>query len=183
VKASVFVGSSLDGYIARLDGTFDFLSAGEASEPAANGFDEFLASVDAIVMGRNTYDVVVSMSTWFYGRRPVFVLSHRELPAAPDGALVERLTGEPPDILSRLAARGFRHVYVDGGATIQAFLRAGLVQRLIITRVPVLIGSGIALFGALEADLRLRHLSTREISGGAVQSVYAVETSTPPEAS
>ena len=86
----------------------------------------------------------------------------------------ERMSGEPADILSRLEARGIRHVYVDGGITIQRFLRAGLIQSLTITRVPVLIGSGIPLFGALPRDIVLKHVATRPYASGLVQSEYVV---------
>jgi dihydrofolate reductase len=84
------------------------------------------------------------------------------------------MSGAPPEIVSRLAATGARHVYVDGGITIQGFLRAGLIQRLVITRVPVLIGEGIPLFGALPRDVRLRHVATRQYASGLVQSEYHV---------
>lgn len=84
------------------------------------------------------------------------------------------MSGDPADIVSALAARGIRHVYVDGGITIQRFLRAGLIQRLIITRVPVLIGAGIPLFGALERDVALKHVATRQYASGLVQSEYVV---------
>jgi len=87
---------------------------------------------------------------------------------------VEQMAGSPADILSQLAADGVRHVYVDGGITIQGFLRAGLVQRLVITRVPVLIGEGVPLFGALPHDVRLRHIATRHYPSGLVQSEYQV---------
>jgi dihydrofolate reductase len=169
VKTSVFVGCSLDGFIARPDGAFDFLSVA-AGEP--HGYEEFIATVDAIVMGRNTYEVVLEIAHWPYASTPVFVLSHRSLPPAPDGAVVERLHGAPADVVSQLAARGFKHVYVDGGLTVQGFLRAGLVDSLTINRVPVLIGGGIPLFGALDADVRLEHVVTRVLDCGAVQSEY-----------
>ena len=176
MKASAFVGTSLDGFLARRDGAFDFLLAGN-DEPSPHGFEEFLASVDAIVMGRNTYDVVLPMPTWPYGDKPVFVLSNRPLPSGPAGVAVERMAGEPTEIFAALAARGLRHVYVDGGITIQAFIRAGLVHHLTVTRVPVLIGSGIALFGAVDADIRLTHITTRQLPGGGVQSEYSIEPS------
>ena len=171
MRGSVFVGTSLDGFIARADGRLDFLPPG-GGEP--HGFDEFLASVDALVMGRKTYDIVLGFGTWFYGEKPVFVLSSRDIAAPPAGATVERISGSPGEIATALAARGIGHVYVDGGATIQQFLRAGLIQRLIITRVPVLIGSGIPLFGELERDVVLRHVATRQFAGGLVQSEYEV---------
>ena len=172
MRTSVFVGASVDGFIARGNGAFDFLSAG-GGEPD-NGYEQFFATVDALVIGRNTYDVVLPFPTWPYGTKPVFVLSTRPLALAPGGSIVERKSGTPAEIFSLLEARGFQHVYVDGGLTIQAFLRAGLINRLVITRVPVLIGSGIPLFGPVDADVRLEHVVTRQLSGGAVQSEYAV---------
>lgn len=176
MRASAFVGTSLDGFIARPNGAFDFLSAGGAdTEP--HGFEEFLATVDALVMGRNTYDIVLPMPRWPYGDKPVFVLSSRPLPCAPSGVVVERMSGVPSEIVATLSSRGVRHAYVDGGFTVQAFIRAGLIQRLIITRVPVLIGSGIALFGSVDADIPVRHISTRQLAGGAVQTEYAIDDS------
>jgi dihydrofolate reductase len=171
MKASVFVGTSVDGFIARADGSFDFLPAG-GGEP--HGYDEFMATVDALVIGRKTFETVLGFDTWAYGEKPVFVLSTRPLAPAPPGAVVERMSGDPAEIVARLAARGIRHVYVDGGITIQRFLRAGLIQRLVITRVPVLIGSGIPLFGELQRDLVLRHVATRQYASGLVQSEYVV---------
>jgi dihydrofolate reductase len=169
--ASVFVGTSVDGFIARLDGTFDFLDAG-GSEP--HGYEEFMATVDALVIGRNTYEVVLAFGGWAYGNKPVFVLSTHPLAPAPAEAIVEHMSGDPAEIVAQLTARGIQHIYVDGGITIQRFLRAGLIQRLIITRVPVLIGSGIPLFGALPHDILLKHVATRQYTGGLVQSEYTV---------
>jgi dihydrofolate reductase len=170
VKASVFVGVSVDGFLARPDHTFDFLPA----EPEEHGYDQFFASVDAMVIGRNTYEVVLGFGGWAYGKKPVFVLSTHRLKPAPETAVVERLSGAPDRIWKKLEARGFRHLYVDGGITIQRFLRAGLIQRLVITRVPVLIGEGIPLFGPTGRDIALKHVATRQVSGGLVQSEYEV---------
>jgi len=171
VQASVFVGMSLDGFIARANGDLDFLPPG-GGEP--HGYDEFMATVDALVIGRKTFDTVLTFDTWPYGERPVFVLSTRPLAPAPPGAVLERMSGAPAEIVTQLAARGIRHIYVDGGITIQRFLRAGLIQRLIITRVPVLIGAGIPLFGALPRDIALTHVGTRQYASGLVQSEYLV---------
>jgi dihydrofolate reductase len=171
IKGSVFVGTSLDGYIARTDGGVDFLShAGD--EP--HGFDEFIAEVDALVMGRNTYDFVIDYGEWPYGDKPVFVLSSREIDAPPPGAIVESMNGPPNEIAAEIESRGIDHIYVDGGATIQEFLRAGLIQRLVISIVPVLIGSGISLFGDLDRDVVLRHVATRQFDSGLVQSEYEI---------
>jgi len=171
VKASVFVGTSLDGFIARVDGALDFLPPG-GGEP--HGYDEFMASVDALVIGRKTYETVLAFDAWPYGQKPVFVLSTLPLAAAPEGAVVEHLSGPLEVIPSQLEARGIHHVYVDGGITVQGFLRAGLIQRLIITRVPVLIGTGIPLFGPTTRDIRLKHIATRQYASGLVQSEYEV---------
>src|SRR5437867_6421846 len=171
VKATVFVGTSLDGFIARTNGALDFLPPG-GGEP--HGYDEFMATVDALVIGRNTFDTVLTFDTWPYDEKPVFVLSTRTLAPAPAEAVVERMSGAPAEIVSQLAARGIQHVYVDGGITIQRFLQAGLIQRLIITRVPVLIGAGIPLFGVIQRDIVLRHMGTRQYASGLVQSEYVV---------
>lgn len=171
MKASVFVGTSVDGFIARPNGDLDFLPPG-GGEP--HGYTEFMDSVDALVIGRKTFETVLGFGTWPYGEKPVFVLSTNDLAPAPVGAIVERMSGEPAEIASQLDARGIGHVYVDGGLTIQRFLRAGLIQRLIITRVPVLIGNGVPLFGHLPHDIRLRHVATRHYPSGLVQSEYQV---------
>jgi dihydrofolate reductase len=169
---SVFVGTSLDGFIARSNGSFDFLPAG-GGEP--HGYDEFIATVDALVIGRNTFETVLSLPTWPYGKKRVVVLSSRpvDFSGLREG-VVEQMTGSPAEIVAKLAASGAHHLYVDGGITIQRFLRAGLVQRLTITRVPVLIGDGIPLFGALSHDLRLRHIATQQYPTGLVKSEYQV---------
>jgi dihydrofolate reductase len=169
---SVFVGVSVDGFIARSNGDLDWLPEG-GGEP--HGYNEFIASVDAIVIGRNTFEKVLMLGPWAYGKKRVVVLSSRpvDLSAAVGGA-VEQMAGTPSEIVSKLAASGAHNLYVDGGITIQRFLRAGLIDRLIITRVPVLIGEGIPLFGSLPRDIRLNHVATRHFPSGLVQSEYNV---------
>ena len=171
MKCSVFVGVSVDGFMARVDGGLDWLPA-DGGDP--HGYDEFMASVDALVIGRNTYDIVLAFDRWPYGDKPVFVLSSRALPAPPPDAVVQHLHGTAHDIVTELKSRGLQHAYIDGGITIQAFLRAGLIQRLIVTRVPVLIGTGIPLFGPTGHDIPLKHVATRHYPSGLVQSEYLV---------
>jgi dihydrofolate reductase len=171
MKASVFVGTSLDGFIARKNGDFDFLPPG-GGEP--HGYDEFIATVDAIVMGRNTFDTVLTMSPWPYAKKRVVVLSSRPIDFSRVDGKVEQMSGAPAAIVAQLEATGAHHLYIDGGITVQSFLRAGLIQRLIITRVPVLIGEGIPLFGALPHDIHLRHIATRQYPSGLVSSEYQV---------
>ena len=171
MRASVFIGVSVDGFIARPDGALDWLPAGGGE---SHGYEEFIASVDVLVIGRNTYDTVLGFGGWVYGPKPVFVLSSSEIAPPPEEAIVERTSGDPAEIAAKLSARGFEHAYVDGGVTIQRFLRAGLIQRLIVTRVPVLIGSGIPLFGETGRDIVLRHIATRTFASGLVQTEYEV---------
>jgi dihydrofolate reductase len=172
MTVSVFIGASVDGFIARPNGDLDFLPEG-GGEP--HGYNEFIAGVDAIVIGRKTFETVLAFPDWPYGDKRVVVLSSRPVDlSAVRGGVVEQMSGSPAEIISKLAASGAHHLYVDGGVTIQGFLRAGLVQRLIITRVPVLIGDGIPLFGSLPRDLRLRHVATQHYPSGLVKSEYHV---------
>jgi len=172
MTVSVFIGTSLDGFIARQNGDLDFLPEG-GGEP--HGYNEFIASVDAIVLGRKSFEKVLTFELWPYGDKRVVVLSSRPVDlTAARGGVVEQMAGAPAEIVAQLAATGARHLYIDGGMTIQGFLRAGLIQRLIITRVPVLIGDGVPLFGTLPRDIRLRHVATRHYPSGLVQGEYDV---------
>jgi dihydrofolate reductase len=169
---SVFVGTSVDGFMARPNGDLDFLPEG-GGEP--HGYNEFIATVDTIVIGRKTFETVLTFADWPYGDKHVVVLSSRPVDlSAVRGGVVEQMAGPPAEIVSKLAASGAQHVYVDGGITIQKFLHAGLVHRLTITRVPVLIGEGIPLFGALPRDVGLRHVATQHYPSGLVKSEYDV---------
>jgi len=174
--ASVFIGTSVDGFIARPNGDLDFLPVG-GGEP--HGYNEFFAAIDALVIGRNTYEIVLGFPEWPYGEKRVIVLSTHpldfsKLHAANPHANVEQMSGEPKAIVCQLESRGIRHAYIDGGITVQRFLRAGLIQRLIITRVPVVIGQGIPLFGTLPHDIRLKHLATQSYASGLVKTEYEV---------
>jgi dihydrofolate reductase len=172
MTVSVFIGTSVDGFIARSNGDLDFLPPG-GGEP--HGYGEFIGSVDVLVIGRKTFETVLKFPKWPYGDKRVVVLSNRPIDlSAVRGGVVEQMGGPPTEIVSKLAAKGVRHVYVDGGVTIQNFLRAGLIQHLIITRVPVLIGEGIPLFGTLPRDIRLRHVATQHYPSGLVKSEYVV---------
>jgi dihydrofolate reductase len=172
MQFSIFCGVSLDGFLARTDDTFDFLLAGEA---IPHGFTEFLNSVDVIVMGRRTLDVVrASGHIALYGKKQFVCLSTKPLDLSSLNVRAEQMSGSPQDIAASLRSRGFQHAYVDGGITIQKFLAAGIINRLVITRVPVLIGTGIPLFGSVPHDIHLRHIATRSYDGGMVQSEYQI---------
>lgn len=176
--SSVFIGTSVDGFIARSNDSFDFLPAG-GGEP--HGYDEFMAGIDALVMGRRTYDVVRKFTKWPFEGKLTIVLSSRPSAPEPKGARVECMSGEPGAIVAALSARGVNNLYIDGGRTIQGFLRANQIHRLIVTRVPVLIGTGIALFGDLIGDIELQHVATRSFLSGLVQNEYRVLGAPAPE--
>ena len=134
-----------------------------------------MESVDAIVMGRTTFEQVLTFGEWFYGERRFIVMSRtRQAFDVHEGvtADIEVSSLEPAVLTAELQSAGVRHVYVDGGKIIQAFLRAGLIDELTITRIPILIGEGIPLFAALEGDVHWTHLSTKAFSSGVVQSHY-----------
>jgi dihydrofolate reductase len=172
MRVSVFIGTSLDGFIARGDGGLDWLPP-NGGEP--HGYDEFMATVDAVVLGRKTFETVLAYESWPYGTKPVIVLSTRTRGVTvPEGAVCEVMSATPLQVVDRLAERGVRHIYVDGGATIRGFLDAGLIQSLTITRVPVLLGSGIPLFGGVSREVRLEHVSTQAYPSGLVKSEYRV---------
>ena len=178
-ECAVFVGVSLDGFIARSNGDLDWLMSEGGGDSAEYGYNEFIAGIDAIVMGRKTFEKVLSFDKWYYGNKRVVVLSNHPLDlslARDRGGIVELMGGSPAGIVSALANSGARRLYVDGGITIQEFLRVGLIHRVIISRLPVLIGEGIPLFGSLPHDIRLSHIATRMYPGGMVQSEYHIVT-------
>lgn len=171
-RVSVFIAASLDGYIARADGGLDWLPAGAGGEDY--GYRQFMETVDVLVMGRRTFEKVLTFGSWPYDR-PVVVLSRRGVDVPADLAEAVEVWALPPgEVVRRLAGRGVRHVYLDGGQTIQRFLRAGLVDQIILTRIPVLLGDGVPLFGALHRDVHLQHVDTRVFKDGLVQSRYRV---------
>lgn len=188
VKASVFIATSLDGFIARQDGDIAWLDTTDAaansnssddttdSEQAADhGYKQFMSTIDTIVMGRNTYEKVRSFDIpWPYETK-VAVLTNRPLEIPDDLAdRVFPMHGSPQEIITELQQQGSAHLYIDGGRTVLEFLNAGLIQRMIITRIPILLGDGIPLFGPLSEDIRLRHIKTQSFHGGLVQTEYQV---------
>jgi len=177
IKCSVFIAASVDGFIARPDGDIEWLHRPEYDLAALNGltYESFIATVDALVMGRKTLEKVLSFPEWPYEGMPVIALSHQagEIPAYLQGK-VEVMSLDPIALVAQLAERGMKHLYIDGGQTIQAFLEAGLIDELIITRIPVLLGQGIPLFSQVGREHELRHICTYVSENGFVQSRYEV---------
>jgi len=178
LKSSVFIATSLDGYIARPDGSLDWLDRANESIPEGEdcGYQVFMESVDVLVMGRNTFEKVLSFGgDWPYGSKPIVVLSRSHV-AIPDAiAQTVSASSEPPRVLvERLATTGAQHLYVDGGQVIQSFLREGLIDEITLTLLPVLLGAGKPLFGRLDQDVELMHIATKAYEFGFVQNTYRV---------
>ena len=175
---SVFLGMSVDGFIARPDGDLAWLTGGDDAGGAPDdgeggdfGFDDFVSGIDAIVMGRATFDVIAPLDEWPYQGKPVHVISTTLEPGGDPRITVHRSFD---DAVAALTAAGYRRVYVDGGRTVHTFLRAGLISDLTLSRVPVLIGTGHTPFGDLAADVPLEHVRTQTYPGGMVQTTYRV---------
>lgn len=168
----VYIATSLDGYIARKDGSIDWLM--DIPNPADSdyGFSDFIERIDGIVMGRNTFQTVVGFDEWPYSKR-VFVLS-RTLRHVPDhlSERVEIMSGEANEITDTLRSRGFNNLYIDGGKTIQGFLRKDMIDELIITRIPVVLGSGIPLFAESGLELKFDHVRSEVYENQLVKSWY-----------
>ena len=167
----VYVGTSLDGFIARPNGEFDWLSQ-FANDEAMRAYEEFIDRIDAIVIGRGTFEKVLTFASWPYEKR-VFVLS-TSITEAPENirGKVTILSMDPVALLSYLSTMGYSTIYIDGGKVIQSFLKRDLVNELIVSKAPMLIGSGIPLFGFLDHDLEFKHIRTDVCSNGLVRSYY-----------
>jgi dihydrofolate reductase len=179
IRCSVFCATSIDGFIARKDGSLDWLMGSDPNSPGPppeSGYEAFMDSVDYVILGRNTFDVVLKMmtSTWFY-RKPVHVLTHRPitLPEMLKGK-VEFGSHTPVETVAMMEKRGAKRLYIDGGKTVQSFLRVGLIDDLTIGQIPILIGEGIPLFGSLPRDIKLEIESSRVQTVGAIQTTFRV---------
>jgi len=178
MKVSVYIATSLDGFIARTDGALDWLDEANATVPTGEdcGFGAFIGAVDILVMGRKTYQQVVSFGQWPYGSTPVHVLSSRSIKFPAQ--LPDTVTGSSETVRAlydRLCREGVQHVYLDGGATIRGFLTEGLVDEITITTIPVLLGEGRPLFGPLKHDVALELIESQSFDFGFVQSKYSVQ--------
>jgi dihydrofolate reductase len=172
-RTSTFVGISLDGFLARSDGSVDWLKPFEGEE---HGFLEFFQSIDTLVIGRRTYDFVLEMlhsgQPWAYGDKRCVVMTHRPV----EGRNGERaFVGEPAALLQQLEAEGARHVYVDGGAVIRSFLAAHLLDHITVSVVPVLLGAGFPLFGGVALESGLTFEGAKSFKNGLVQLRYRVQ--------
>jgi dihydrofolate reductase len=178
MKVSAYFAASLDGYIARRNGSIDWLNEASASIPKGEdcGYKAFMDSVDVLVMGRKTFEQVLTFGDWSYGEKPVVILSSKpiSIPSSLPSS-VSNSSEAPRSLCARLANEGNGHLYVDGGATIQGFLAEDLVDEIVVTVVPIVLGSGISPFGELEQDLKLVQLGVKVYDFGFVQTTYSVQ--------
>lgn len=174
MKTSAYIGTSLDGFIAKTDGNIDWLTQ-FANTDAIHAYEEFMKGIDAIVVGKGTFEKILTFPSWPYEKK-AFVLSS-SLQKLPDMLKHKAtlLSLNPKELLSYLSGIGFSNIYVDGGQVIQSFLKEDLVDELIISKVPLLIGKGIPLFGYLSADLNFKHIRTEIQTNGLVRSYYKRE--------
>ncbi|MCG7587597.1 dihydrofolate reductase family protein [Photobacterium sp. OFAV2-7] len=180
MKCSVYIATSVDGFIAKKDGSVDWLhTAGKPDVEVDTGWDDYLASVDCLIMGRSTMEVISAMNLtaeqWPYGDIRIIVLSNT-LKEAPDNmkGRVEMYSGDIDTLVTRLENEGHQHAYIDGGATIQTFLNLELINEMIITRAPVLLGEGIPLFGKTSKEIRLEQAKATAFANDFVQVTYMV---------
>lgn len=175
VTGHVFIATSLDGFIARENGDIDWLLKHDQADED-HGYDDFIKDIDVIVMGRGTFEAVLSMGDWFY-TRPVLVLSahlaQQEVPSELNGK-VRFSDQKPKKAMAMLQSEGVRRAYVDGGRIIQSFIELGMISDMVITNVPILLGTGRPLFGGCQRDVALAHKGTRSFPSGLVQSRYDV---------
>ncbi|UWQ54270.1 dihydrofolate reductase family protein [Leisingera caerulea] len=171
-----FIATSLDGFVARQDHSLDWLSKQPAAENDDGGFAAFMDSVDGLVMGTGSFRTLLEFGQWPYSK-PVVVLSRSLTEQDISEHLKDRVrlsTAAPADLMRGLQEEGWTRAYIDGGRLVQSFLRQGLIADLTITTVPILIGSGIPLFGALDQDIDLQVASSRILPTGMVQSKFRV---------
>src|SRR5215471_12527412 len=165
---SVFIATSLDGYIARADGSIDWLSMVHPVDEA-HGYEAFMSSVDTIVIGRRTYETVLEYEKWPYFGKRVIVMTHR--PAKSHQA-EEFYSGTAPELANRLTDA--KRIYVDGGNVVSQFFAAGLIDDVTISVIPIVLGNGIRLFSGGEGEHRLELASSRSWPSGMVQMRYRV---------
>ena len=168
----IYIATSIDGFIAKKDGGIDWLFEVPNPDSSDFGFSDFINNIDAIVMGRNTYELVLTFGNWPYNK-PVFVLS-KTLKSVPNNLTdkVEILSGNPNFVVKELNSRNYLNLYIDGGKTIQEFLKQELIDEIIITRIPILLGEGIPLFDILTKDQKYEHIKTDVFNNALVKSHY-----------
>lgn len=180
----VFIATSIDGFISEPDGGLDWLTdpppetrhaAAHQGQDAPPGYEEFTTAMSHLVMGRGTYEKVLTFNRWPYDRLEVLVISTTLPQASDDRVTVLRSLA---DACSRLETDRATAVYVDGGQIVSQFLAAGLIDELTIARAPVILGDGLPLFHALPHPIRLLHEGTSTTNTGMTNTRYRVDRPT-----
>jgi dihydrofolate reductase len=169
----VYIATSLDGYIADKDGGLDWLQSIPNPDNLDFGWANFMERVDAVVMGRKTFDTVCGFDCdWPYSK-PVFVLSN-SLKSVPEEykRRAETISGPLSGVLKTIHQKGYQHLYIDGGVTVQNFLKEDLVDEMIITVIPILLGGGVPLFGELPAHMAFDLVKTQVLLNAMLQNHY-----------
>jgi dihydrofolate reductase len=169
-KISIYIATSIDGYIAKKDGNLDWLQYGHLGDEDY-GFKKFINSIDTLILGRNTYQVVSGFEEWPYKGKRVVVLSHTLKDVRKEAEL---FCGQLTDLLSKLYSENVRHIWVDGGITASKFLEDGLVDELTISIIAMVLGNGIPLFSTMNQEHKCRLISTHSYPSGLVQLKYEV---------
>lgn len=168
----VYIATSIDGFIARKDGSIDWLMELPNPEKSDYGYADFIKNIDAVVLGKNTFELVLSFGSWPY-EKPVFVLSS-SLKSVPENLAdkIEIINAKPAEVVNKLNLMGFHSLYIDGGKTIQSFLEEDLIDDLIITRIPIILGDGIPLFSYLDKSQRYEQIQTEVYNNALVKTYY-----------
>lgn len=169
-KISIYIAMSIDGYIAKKDGNLNWLEYGHTGDEDY-GFKKFIDSVDALVLGRNTYEVVSGFDKWPYEGKRVVVVSNTLNKVRNEAEL---FCGQLTHLATMLHSEGIKHMWIDGGITVSKFLEAGLVDDITISVIAMVLGSGIPLFSTMNREHKCRLLSTQSYPSGLVQLKYEV---------
>ena len=169
----VFIATSLDGFIADKDGGIEWLHAIPNPEGTDMGYTAFFTQIDAVVMGRNTFETVCGFDMEWPYKKPVFVLSH-SMNHIPEKYRehAELVQGSLKEVLKKIHAKGYFNLYIDGGKTIQSFLQEDLIDKMTITIIPFLLGGGIPLFGTLPERLEFECVDSKIYLGKVVQNRF-----------
>ena len=179
ICASVYIATSLDGFISRKDGSIDWLMDANATVPQGEdcGYAAFMSTVDVLIMGRNTYEQIAGFDKWPYEGMRVVVLTSRKIEFRQGPHIrLESSSETPQKLLKRLSSEGHKHAYIDGGKVIQNFLSNSLINQLTITVIPILIGEGRPLFGTVPHDTKMKIAQSKAYDFGFVQTTYFVCT-------
>lgn len=176
MSCKIYIATSLDGYIADENNSIEWLNIIPFTQEIQNEFDSFIENIDCIIMGKNTFETVISFDEWPY-KKEVFVLSNsmKNIPNKYENKA--KLVNEKNmfNLINLLKDKGYKNFYIDGGTTIQNFLKENLIDEMIITTIPIILGSGKSLFCQLSNSIEFRLIKSKILSNCCVQSTYGIK--------